>query len=297
MTTALTTAPFNRFRAAALQLIDAKRSLNTRKAYTRDLDAWIEFCANHAIDPLAPALGHATAFRDGLDRRELSNETIRRVLASLASIYKVLLVQGLARANPFHPAVLAYPPANTLGKTEIVDDAVARAMIAEAQESPRDAAILQLLYDTGLRRESVATIKLADIKPPRLRVVIKGGSDKELTLPPASLLAIERHVETLGRGRSPYLFSSRHGETHIALNMINRIVKRYGKAVGAPDVHPHCFRAAFATAGYDAGLPEYEIQAALGHKDPKTTRRYDRGSRGATALTKLADFRSQRKQI
>lgn len=294
MTQALTTVAFHAFRAAAEQLIDAKRSENTRKAYRRDLAAWLEFCGGYGVDPIAPALGQAALWRDQMLARRLSNETVRRHLASLASLYRVALAQGVVRSNPFHPAVLGYPPANTLGKTKLVTDDVAHAMIAHAEIKghTRDVAILRLFYDTGLRRESIATIKRSDYTPPRLRVVVKGGIEKELMLPEATCAMIDRWI--IEHPLGAYLFPSRDGTSHISLRMINTIVSTHGAAVGAPDVHPHCFRAALATAGYDAGLPEYEIQAALGHKDPKTTRRYDRGARGLDATVKIANFRTKR---
>ena len=40
---------------------------------------------------------------------------------------------------------------------------------------------------------------------------------------------------------------------------------------------PHTFRHAFATEALSRGVPLQDVQDALGHADPRTTRRYDRG--------------------
>jgi integrase/recombinase XerD len=39
---------------------------------------------------------------------------------------------------------------------------------------------------------------------------------------------------------------------------------------------PHAVRHTFATLALDAGVPLRDLQDAMGHKDPRTTRRYDR---------------------
>ena len=45
---------------------------------------------------------------------------------------------------------------------------------------------------------------------------------------------------------------------------------------GAAAIHPHSFRHTFATEALDAGAALQDVQDALGHADPRTTRRYDR---------------------
>jgi len=40
--------------------------------------------------------------------------------------------------------------------------------------------------------------------------------------------------------------------------------------------YPHSLRHAFGTAALDAGVPLRDVQDAMGHADPRTTRRYDR---------------------
>jgi integrase len=282
------------FEQAARALIAAKRSENTRAAYLRDLDRWLDFC--HVIDanPGSPPLDATTAFRDHL-QASLSNESARRAIAAMSSIYRALLAARAVRVNPFHPAVLSWPPANALPKTQLVGDTHACAMIANAEadadplRGARDAAILQLLYDTGLRRASVARILRATYRNGVLRAIVKGAKEVEIALPASSVAAVDRWLRNAS---GPFLFPGPRGAINVAT--INKIVKQRAKAVGAGHVHPHCFRAAFVTAGYDAGLPEHEIQASVHHSDPKTTRRYDRHARGGAVPAAVAAFRGQK---
>jgi integrase/recombinase XerD len=58
-----------------------------------------------------------------------------------------------------------------------------------------------------------------------------------------------------------------------------RLVRRLARAAGiaaAEQISPHSARHAFGTGALDAGVPLRDVQDAMGHADPRTTRRYDR---------------------
>jgi integrase len=286
---------FGDFEAAAKTVIRTKKSPHTRKAYEADLQRWLEFCSSEGLDPAAPPIADVAIFRDSMQG---APGTVRRVLASLSSIYRSLFQGRAIRGNPFHPAILPWPAANALPKTRIVSDAqVAKMMelaVAEPNEkrSARDFAIITLLYDTGLRRVSVARIRRATFIDGTIHAIVKGEKEVELVLPSSSVSAIDTWLKHCD-AEEPYVFPGLRG--HINPATINKLVKRLGAAAGVPHVHPHSFRAAFVTAGYDAGLPEHEVQASVHHADPKTTRRYDRGTRGRTVATAVEAFRKRNK--
>jgi integrase len=58
-----------------------------------------------------------------------------------------------------------------------------------------------------------------------------------------------------------------------------RLVRRLARTAGIPawaNLSPHSLRHAFATTARDEGVPLEDVQDAMGHADPRTTRRYDR---------------------
>lgn len=286
------TIAFGDYERAARAVISGKRSKHTRAAYEADLAVWVAYCSNAGIDPIAPQINDVAEFRDGLKG---SAETARRRLASLSSIYSMLLRGRAVQRNPFHPAVVPWPPASSLPKTRLVTDEHAQKMIdhAIAEQSSRgrrDAAIIQLLYDTGLRRVSVASIRRITYVDGTVHATVKGDKEVELVLPDSSVAAIDRWLEHC-QADATYLFPGLRG--HLNPATINKIVKHRAGAVGARHVHPHSFRAAFVTAGYDAGIPEHEVQASVHHSDPKTTRRYDRRVRGRAVATAVEVFRKR----
>lgn len=288
------TIAFGDFERAAKAVISGKRSPHTRSAYEADLKRWTAYCSTQGVDPVAPRIDDVADFRDGL--HDYRVDTVRRVMASLSSVYSMLLRGRAVKRNPFHPAVVPWPLANTLPKTRTVSDGHATKMIdhaladKNAARGARDAAVIQLLYDTGLRRVSVARIRRMTYVDGTIHATVKGDKEVELELPTSSVAAIDRWLEHCPPNE-PYLFPGLRGP--ISPGTINKLVKRRAGAVGADHVHPHSFRAAFVTAGYDAGLPEHEIQASVHHSDPKTTRRYDRGVRGRAVATAVEVFRKR----
>lgn len=286
-----------RFEAAIAQLVAAKRSEHTRTAYRHEAKRWSEFCAANAIDPIAPALGHAVFFRDTL-AKQLSNDSVYRALAALSSLYSGLATGGAVAHNPFAPNMLAWPKQSREGKTAMLtDDEIEKilAVVADLEDMSgiRDHAIIRLLVDTGLRRESIASIERANYKPPSLKVTVKGGYERTIELLPETIAVLDAWCAS-GAGKRfmfPAVAYPSRGDRHISPTMVTKIVRSIGEAAGIPRVHPHRFRASFITAAYDAGIPEYEIQAAAGHSDPHTTRRYDRGARGLGVAAKVAEHR------
>lgn len=286
--------PANAFVFEAHQRINRKNSEHTRIAYRRDLTGWLAFCNYQQCNPQTASIDVAALYRDHL-HASVAVGTVRRALSALSWLYGLLLSDRIVRQNPFHPGLLAWPPAGKVSKTPAVEDAIALAMIANAKADAsilgsRDAVILTMLYETGLRRESIATLLRKGYRPPQLAVTVKGGEEVVIELPADSRQLLDAWLR-----RNPstgYVFPNRHGG-HINVSMINKLVRARGAAVGHPEIHPHCFRAAWITAAYDAELPEYEIQAGAHHKSLMTTRRYDRRARGISAAGQVAAFRGK----
>jgi integrase len=219
-------------------------------------------------------------------------------LAALSSTYGGLVkLGGGITVNPFHSSVLPWPAAPVGGKTLAVEEDDAEAMIAVCAEDStsaglRDAAILRLLYDTGLRRASVAGLLRVGIRKEGsrtlLRVVVKGGQEADVALPDVTVTALQAWLKVAPK--SVYVFPARKDKS-LHANIINQIVADRAREAGCDHVAPHSFRARFITSSYDAGLPEYEIQAAVHHADPKITRAYDRRARGLGVADAVATAR------
>jgi integrase/recombinase XerD len=94
-------------------------------------------------------------------------------------------------------------------------------------------------------------------------------------LTPAAAAAVDAYLD--GREQGP-LFLTVTG-ARIDRHAVFRLVRRLARQAGIESwerLSPHSLRHAFATAARSEGVALEDVQDAMGHADPRTTRRYDR---------------------
>ena len=109
-----------------------------------------------------------------------------------------------------------------------------------------------------------------------LRVVRKGGKAARVPLAPPVVRALDAYLE--GRTSGP-LFLATDGTSRYPYQSAFSQIRRLAHAAGIPAadrITPHSLRHSFATEALTLGAPLQDVQDALGHADPRTTRRYDR---------------------
>ena len=164
----------------------------------------------------------------------------------------------------------------------------AQALIDQAKLSPtetrseplvlRDAAILELLYGSGLRLAELAGLDVRNLhlSSRTVRVHGKGGKERMVPLGRPSIQAIERYLD---QGRRK-LTSTKSGEAlllnryggRLSKRSIEQVVQRYALRAGlVQGVHTHTLRHSFATHLLDGGADLRVVQELLGHASPSTT--------------------------
>jgi integrase/recombinase XerD len=256
-------------------------SENTRRAYARDVRAWLNFCLTNDLDPLEARRPHVDAWARALEAQELSSATVARQLSAIASWYSWLVVEEVLDVSPVvhvrRPKVS--PESGTLGPD--LDEA--RCLLAAAERlGPKPAALVALLLLNGLRVSEALAADVADLAAERdhqvLRVHRKGGQAAVVPLAPRTVAAIEALTD--GRSSGP-IFVGEHahrGATgRLTPSGATYILSRVTQAAGIDKrLSPHSLRHAFVTLSLEAGSPLTDVQDAAGHADPRTTRRYDR---------------------
>ena len=283
--------------------VTTRQSYNTRVAYLRALALWEAHQGPRRAGE--PTQDSAVDFRewlrtDNAQRRAMATLTVRRVLAALSSM-RAATAPGVH--NVFSERSLPRPPAPDHGMTEAVSDEDARRVV-EAAGRPgrrgavalRDRALLQVLWDTGMRRGDVVTAERSGVVRRGGTVVlkhaVKGGRDVETELAPDAATAVTRWLAAAPPSR--WVFCVTPGGRAMTPGCVSRVVERAAAAAGLK-VHPHQFRAAFITRCLDAGIRIERVQAAAHHRDIKSTVRYDRGARGAGVAAELAALRARDK--
>jgi site-specific recombinase XerD len=265
----------------------------TRRAYQSDLEDFCSFVGLSAADEFrAVTRAHVLAWRAQLEQRGLAGATIRRKLASLASLFDHLLeCNAVAGGNPVH-GVKRPRMETSEGKTPALGDHQAKALLeapdANTLKGIRDRALLAVLLYHGLRREEAARLMVSDIQERRgikhLQIHGKGGKLRYLPLHPTAAERIYAYLERSGRhleeAHAPLFMPLRGRQTSAGMtaNGIYAMVGSYAKAAGIEVVGlgVHGLRATAATNALEHEADIAKVQAWLGHANISTTRIYDR---------------------
>ena len=144
------------------------RNRPTHDNYKRDIQQFIAFAGLGSSEQLRQVTRpHVIARRDHLQSRGLANDTIRRKLAALSSLYDYLCNRHAVLHNPVL-GVKRPPSMNRDGVTPALGDDQALRLLeappAEILEGKRDRAMLAVLLYHGIRREEVCKLKVGDIQ-------------------------------------------------------------------------------------------------------------------------------------
>ncbi|SCF20285.1 tyrosine-type recombinase/integrase [Micromonospora mirobrigensis] len=281
-------------------LRNRRLSEHTRDAYRRDIATWLTWCAGRGLDPLranfldvnsyARDLEATRAVRSG---RPLTPATVARRLSALSSWYDFLLRLRAVDANPVAGADrprIDRDHSATIGLTPDEVDALLAA--AEADTGPtaaRNRAAIALLADLGLRVGELISLDLTDLGAERghrsVRFVGKGGRPRRRALTPGTAYAVDAYLTAraaaegvpVARLTGPLLVTASGArlDRHSVFRLVRRLAREAGIAAWAK-LSPHSLRHAFATTARAEGVPLEDVQDAMGHADPRTTRRYDR---------------------
>jgi integrase/recombinase XerC len=182
---------------------------------------------------------------------------------------------GAPRAQQKLPAVLRADEARAL----------VEAMAAHADDaSPlglRDAAVVELLYATGIRVGELVGLDVDDLDHDRQVVRVFGKGRKERVVPygrPAAV-AVDRWL-VMGRpalaldGAGAALFLGARGGRLDQRAVRSLVHRRIAEVPGAPDIGPHGLRHSAATHLLEGGADLRAVQELLGHASLATTQRY-----------------------
>ena len=274
-------------------LANRRLSDHTRDAYRRDVGGWLDWCRGRELDPLTASFLHVNAYARELETAGQTPSTVARKMSGLSSWYGFLVKVGGVVANPVAGADrprVSRDHSATVGLTAVEVDALLAAAEADGGAArTRTHAVIAVLADLGLRVSEVVGLDIDDLGHERghrsVRFVGKGGAQRRRAMTPASSAAVETYLlqRSMETGTpvdqlSGPLFVTASGarlDRHAVFRLVRRLAKQ-AEIAAAARLSPHSLRHAFATAARDEGVPLEDVQDAMGHADPRTTRRYDR---------------------
>jgi integrase/recombinase XerD len=263
--------------------IEGGVSRNTLEGYRNDLGKFGTFLRARRIrDPARVARRTVSTFVGQLSQRKLAPASIARCVSALRGFYRFLGKEKFVRHNP--TADVTIPRAwlrlpKTLSADEI--DRLLRVAAGKKPEDLRDAAMLELLYATGLRVSELVGLDHGRLNLEVGYVLVSGKGDKQRVVPmgePARR-KLERYLEearpSLLKGRpSSKAFVTRRGGALTRQGFWKLLRARARQGGIAKRITPHMLRHSFATHLLDHGADLRSVQAMLGHADISTTQIY-----------------------
>ena len=261
-----------------LAMLAAERGAarNTLLAYRNDLtDAAVQ------LGSLADADGAALT---GLGRQwgDLASSSLARKSSTLRGFFAFLEAEAIRADNPSDalPKPSLRRPLPRILSHKDVDDifGVIDARLARSPANPFDlrlAALIELLYGSGLRASELVSLPLRAMSADRPYLILRGKGGRERLVPisdraRAAVAAWRVHVPE----ESSWLFPS--GKSFLSRVRLFQLVRALAAEAGIDPtrVSPHVLRHAFATHLLEGGADLRALQAMLGHADIATTQIY-----------------------
>ncbi len=261
-------------------------SPNTVLSYSRDLRKLFHFFIKEKIQPLKAKEEDLTRFIRQQSRAGLSPRSSARLISSLKSFYKFLVLDGLMTKNP---AVNLSSPKIWFKLPQFLTIEEVEVLLSQPDETDvrgiRDKAMLELLYATGLRVSELVALRLKDLNLEDGFLLCRGKGGKERIVPVGgiALHAVERYIEkarsTLLKRPNDSLFLTGRGGVFTRQGFWKRL-KSYAKKAGLDlKISPHVLRHTFATHLLERGADLRSVQLMLGHTQITTTQIYTHVSR------------------
>jgi len=277
-----------------LSHLRAERRLSpkTLEAYARDLRQCLEFLAEH-WGALVTLKGFASveasdirAFMAMRRADDIAGRSLMRALAGLRSFGRFLEREGKGKVGALS-AIRAPKVARSLPKP--IQIAAAK-RLADADERAgeerdpwilaRDAAVMALLYGSGLRISEALGLKRREVPRPGegdvLVVTGKGNKTRMVPVLQNVLALIEGYAAMCPHPlppQGPMFVGARGGP--LGPRIIQLAMERLRGALGLPDsATPHALRHSFATHLLSRGGDLRAIQELLGHASLSTTQIY-----------------------
>ncbi|MDQ6642381.1 MAG: tyrosine recombinase XerC [Actinomycetota bacterium] len=260
---------------------------HTVRAYLGDVSGMLAHAAalgHHDVDSL-----DIRTLRSWLARQQTLGKS-RSTLARRSAAIRVFTawVQRTGRAETDPGALLGspkahktLPPALNVAEARVLLENAADAADDGTPVGLRDAAVLELLYATGIRVGELCGLDIDDVDRHRRVLRVFGKGRKERTVPygvPAQR-ALERWLASgrpvlFATGAGAALFLGAQGKRLDQRAVRTLVHRRIEEVPGAPDLGPHGLRHTAATHLLEGGADLRTVQELLGHASLATTQIY-----------------------
>ena len=263
--------------------LELNQSDLTVKAYGRDLEQLEYFLSGHgrrAVEWGSVEPADIRAWLVELSRHGDGPRTLRRKVQSVRALYKWLMWQGEAAANPAADVELAKLPRqlpHTVRQSSL-DELLDSPVDMTDADAVRNRLMVMMLYETGMRRAELIGLQDACVDTQKCELKVHGKRDKDRIIPFGHELQrwIEayRLLRTEAYGRCQPFFVRREGKPLYPSLVYNVVHSALASVGGGSKLSPHVLRHTFASAMLNDGADLDSVKELLGHESLAATQVY-----------------------
>lgn len=262
-------------------------SEHTISGYTKDIASYWDFAQEKIGEPFEPSAGDRDILRSWLSSLMEAGQkhtSVNRHLSAVKSFYRFLLLRKKIDKNP--TLEVRGPRTETPLPSYLTEVQVKEVISYAAEkgdfESRRNALLIDLIYQTGLRRSEVASLTLSHVDLYQQQIKVMGKGRKERIVPFGDDLKekIVSYLEQRDReiGICQNFFVSLNREKLTGHDIYTIVHRSLDVVQGLPRRGPHALRHSFATDMLNNGADLVAIRELLGHNSLSTTVRYTHAS-------------------
>jgi integrase/recombinase XerC len=255
---------------------------HTIKAYKNDLNQFHAFCQDSDHKGMDLHFRTIRSWVVFLMDSQYSSRSVHRKLTSLSTYCNYLIKEGDLESNPVERVLK--PKMNKRVPTFVEEGKMHLLLeefdFGEGFSGIRNRLVLDLLYQTGMRRSELIGLNLGSINRQGKSIKVIGKRAKERIIPLGDelLVALDRYMilrdEVVSDKETDRLIVTEKGRAAYD-KLIYRIVNNYLAMVTTLDKKsPHVLRHTFATHMLNSGADLNAIKELLGHSNLSATQVY-----------------------
>ena len=217
-------------------------------------------------------------------------KTVKRKIASIKAFFSYLEYKDYIEKNPFNKVKTKFREPIILPKTiplytvetflaTIYKQQKEANTIYQKRNALRDAAVIELLFATGLRISELCSLRKNDINLVEQTVLVygKGSKERRIQIGNDDVIKVLKEYKkeyVIQIEKCEYFFANQSGQK-LSDQVVRRMINKYS-SIAAIDLHitPHMFRHTFATSLLEADVDIRYIQEMLGHSSINITQIY-----------------------
>lgn len=270
--------------------VEKGRSPKTAENYRRYLERLVEFTGDIPVEKITSEI--IRKYRLWLNRYVDNNGA---TITTITQNYYLIALRGFLAylsqrdITSLSPDKIELPKVNRKQVTFLSYDEVSRIIdavpLSDTLPSLRDAALLEMLFSSGLRVSELINLNIDHINTKRREFMVrgKGQKDRPIFISQRAANSIDRYLAAR-TDAIPALFInvSRNNSTstsgdyrRLTARSVQRIIQKYAKLAGiTKHVSPHTMRHSYATDLLMNGADIRSVQSMLGHSNIATTQIY-----------------------